>query len=421
VAVFFIFAEKSIAQTPVPCGEQLSAGAVYKNVPALSNDSSMQSAESCAGNGSDGLRYQCVEYVRRFYRLAKQVNTSNWRGNAITYFTTFQTKGLTRNYNNNNVAPAPDDILVFDRTTKNRFGHVAIITEVTLNAVRIIEQNNSYSGIRSLPLTITLDGRYLIGGGTPVLGWLRLPPRDSVSTKATFNTQSWSGSINYNIVGPNGIIIGNAVPGETANLPTGQYTFVYQNGGPQNAVLTDITPSPTQTLSAGGFITFTLNFYTFVTTELLPYQSTGYRYKVIDLNENPPTGYEEPGFDDSSWALGNAAFGYSVGYCSLQTTVGTPWQLNSRLLIRRSVSIPANSRNVLIKLAIDNDAEDVFFNGTRIGGNFQHIDCPHLDDYEISVPQYLVQTGQNIITYRLYDYGGESFFDTRIFADVPTN
>jgi hypothetical protein len=81
-----------------------------------------------------------------------------------------------------------------------------------------------------------------------------------VRAQATYNGTAFSGPINYNIVGPGGVIIGNAVPGETANLSPGQYTLVYQNGGPANSILTGITPSASQTLSNGGSIVFTMNF-----------------------------------------------------------------------------------------------------------------------------------------------------------------
>jgi hypothetical protein len=84
----------------------------------------------------------------------------------------------------------------------------------------------------------------------------------TVKVATTINGSPFIGSVNYDIVGPNGNIIGLSVPSETKNLSSGQYTLVYKNGGPPNGVLAGINPSTTQTLTAGGTISFTMNFVT---------------------------------------------------------------------------------------------------------------------------------------------------------------
>lgn len=174
-----VFSENAPAQV-AQCGEQLSAGAVYKNVAALSNGTDMRSPESCDDvYGSDGWHYQCVEYVRRFYRIVKSVNTSTqaWagknNGNAVRYFATADLKGLTSYPNNGSARPEPDDILVWKG---GKYGHVAIIKEVTSNQVSIIEQNWSDIGVRSLRLDL-INGNYSIpnSGSYSVIGWLRKP------------------------------------------------------------------------------------------------------------------------------------------------------------------------------------------------------------------------------------------------------
>ena len=70
------------------------------------------------------------------------------------------------------------------------------------------------------------------------------------------------GGVTFDLVGPNGVINGSGIPSQRLNLPTGQYTLIYKSGGPVNSTLTGITPSATQTLTAGGTINFTLNFST---------------------------------------------------------------------------------------------------------------------------------------------------------------
>lgn len=84
----------------------------------------------------------------------------------------------------------------------------------------------------------------------------------SVTVKALNNGQPWAGQMDYDVVGPQGVIIGLGVPVTTLNLPPGQYTFVYHSGGP--GTLKSISPSSIQTLVNGGTLTFTLNFCTTV-------------------------------------------------------------------------------------------------------------------------------------------------------------
>jgi len=420
LGLYCVFSGNIQAQA-VPCGRQLSAEAIYKAVPAFSNAPYMTTGESCDDvYGSDGWHYQCVEYVRRFYRIAKNVDTSTaaWKGHGKTYYATAQAKGLVAYPNSGPTRPEPDDVLVW---SGGKYGHVAIITDVTDTQVKIIEQNWSNGGVRYLPLNI-VNGNYTITGSGKysVIGWVRKPASNVVHTLATLNGQPYTGRVNYDIVGPNGVIIGLGVPGQTANLVSGQYTFIYQSGGPQGAVFTGVTPSPVQNLSAGGSITFTLNFGLFTTSEVLPYRSSGYRFSVIGQNETPPAGFELPGFDDSSWGVGTAAFGHSVGYCPWGSTIASSWPVNSRLLVRKSVSLPANARNLRIKLMVDNDVAAVYFNGVQVSNGIQHVECPVLDNYEISVPESLIRFGANQVTYHLHDYGFEAYFDTRIIADIPT-
>jgi hypothetical protein len=85
-----------------------------------------------------------------------------------------------------------------------------------------------------------------------------LPAPGSVTVKAVYNSQPWTGAVDYSVIGPNGVIIGLAVPSTTSNLPAGQYRLSYNRGGP--APLINVTPASTQTLSSGGQVTYTLNF-----------------------------------------------------------------------------------------------------------------------------------------------------------------
>ena len=153
-----------------------------------------------------------------------------------------------------------------------------------------------------------------------------------------------------------------------------------------------------------------------VNTEILSYESPNFKYKQIDTNETPPANFQTPNFDDSTWSVGNAAFGGGGGGC-LSETVRTNWSVNSRLLVRKVVNVPANSTNLKIYIATDNDIEGVFVNGTQVDGN--HLgNCAERNSAVYQVPDNLLQREETLIVYQLYDNSAKGYFDTRITADV---
>lgn len=153
-----------------PCATTLAS---YKGVPARSNQGYPYG--SCDGTSVYGLRYQCVEYARRFYHMAKGIETrqDSWRGNASTFFRTAEEKGLKAFKNGGSVPPLPDDIITFQG---GMHGHVAVITTVTDEYIEFIEQNLSRSGIGRLAynsLTHQVADRDVHGGKLISEGWLR--------------------------------------------------------------------------------------------------------------------------------------------------------------------------------------------------------------------------------------------------------
>lgn len=98
-------------------------------------------------------------------------------------------------------------------------------------------------------------------GGAPPPPPPPTPEVGTITVKATLDGASWTGGVNYNISGPQNYSSSSVVH-SFSNVPTGSYTIGYSSGGPAGATLSDISPSSSQTLSAGGTITFTLNFET---------------------------------------------------------------------------------------------------------------------------------------------------------------
>ena len=89
------------------------------------------------------------------------------------------------------------------------------------------------------------------------------PTQCTIEVKATLDGSSWSGAVQYTLTGPGAAspITGTNVS-DTFTVDPGSWTCAYVSGGPPAAYFVNITPNPTQSVSAGGTITFTLNFET---------------------------------------------------------------------------------------------------------------------------------------------------------------
>ena len=177
------------------CGDEMS---VFRGIAAKHNGlchAKVTNPCCCAGYSCNyrdpydnyGYRYQCVEYVNRFFNIVKNWQNMCNSGDARDYFINAQ-KNIERQAgleycDNGKGRPQSGDILCFD---DGGLGHVAIIVNVDPfnNKVYFIEQNWDPSGISSLDLTKS-GNTYLIAdrGSYHVQGWLRSPykynPSDS--------------------------------------------------------------------------------------------------------------------------------------------------------------------------------------------------------------------------------------------------
>lgn len=177
-----------LGQQQQRCGDPVDT---YKNVDALFNQG--RADQSCGGKGLDGYRYQCVEYIRRFYRVAKNIDTSKWagKGNADAwYLKPGEHFDLLKFQNNGPTPPQVDDILAFSGTP---MGHVAIVREVNDSGgptftITIIEQNVAKTANKLLTVERKNDGTFRmlprissIPGGKSLVpeAWLRARPVSS--------------------------------------------------------------------------------------------------------------------------------------------------------------------------------------------------------------------------------------------------
>ena len=116
------------------------------------------------GSYSYGLKWQCVEYVRRYYYDALNHRMPNRWGNASDYFRYSLPSGtinIERNlvqYHNGDTKPQVNDILVW----AHGYGHVAIVTEVLSDGVKVIGQNTGKHCNDFIKVKLNKHGKYII-------------------------------------------------------------------------------------------------------------------------------------------------------------------------------------------------------------------------------------------------------------------
>ena len=131
-----------------------------------------------------GLKYQCVEFVKRYYYEHYNHRMPDSYGHAKDFFDTKiahgqlnPKRGLHQFTNGQGEKPKRGDILVLKPTILNRFGHVSIVASVdeTLGEVEVIQQNpGPFSGSReTYRLSAAAPGSIPSFENSRVLGWLR--------------------------------------------------------------------------------------------------------------------------------------------------------------------------------------------------------------------------------------------------------
>ena len=127
-----------------------------------------------------GLKYQCVEFVKRYYFEHYNHKMPDSYGHAKNFFDEKLADGqrnekrnLTQYTNPSQIQPKVGDLLIFDGNVFNRFGHVAIISNVAPIKIQIIQQNaGPFSQSRESFSVENTDGKWKIDNDRK-LGWLR--------------------------------------------------------------------------------------------------------------------------------------------------------------------------------------------------------------------------------------------------------
>lgn len=127
-----------------------------------------------------GLKYQCVEFVKRYYYEHLDHKMPDSYGHAKDFFVKgladgkmVKRRNLIQYTNPSNSVPKVNDLLVYDGTTFNKYGHVAIVSKVSDRKIEIIQQNPGALELsRETYNLIKKDGKWKIEQDK-VLGWLR--------------------------------------------------------------------------------------------------------------------------------------------------------------------------------------------------------------------------------------------------------
>jgi surface antigen len=160
-------------------GEKIDS---FNNIPVYYNGST---ATNLGRNRSTdgynyGLKYQCVEFVKRYYYDHLNHKMPNTFGHAKDYYNP-NLKDNERNYdrdllqfsNPSNTKPKINDILIFDANSFNPYGHVAIVSKVKEDEIEIIQQNpGRFGSSREIIDLKKVNNQWKLDNAS-ILGWLR--------------------------------------------------------------------------------------------------------------------------------------------------------------------------------------------------------------------------------------------------------
>lgn len=127
-----------------------------------------------------GIKYQCVEFVKRYYYEHLNHKMPDASGNAKDFFDKSLSDGvlntkrnLVQYTNGSKSKPKSDDLVVFSASTFNKYGHVAIISSVEADEIEIIQQNAGPFGKSRQKIKLKyIEGTWIIDNDR-ILGWLR--------------------------------------------------------------------------------------------------------------------------------------------------------------------------------------------------------------------------------------------------------
>lgn len=127
-----------------------------------------------------GLKWQCVEFVKRYYYEYYNHKMPDSYGHALSFFDNNlphgafnKQRGLAQYHNDDDVKPQKGDLVVLAPTVFNSYGHVAIIAEVGADYVTIIQQNPGPAQASRETFRLIREGANWRIDNKRLWGWLR--------------------------------------------------------------------------------------------------------------------------------------------------------------------------------------------------------------------------------------------------------
>lgn len=126
-----------------------------------------------------GQKYQCVEFIKRYYYKHLNFKMPETYGHAIDFFDKTlkdgeenSQRGLTQFNNPSTTKPNQDAIIIYNTTSSNQYGHVAIVSKVMDDKIEIIQQNPGINASSRATYSLQQkDGKWEIDNHL-ILGWL---------------------------------------------------------------------------------------------------------------------------------------------------------------------------------------------------------------------------------------------------------
>jgi surface antigen len=167
-------ANENAVGTPI---DSLNGVPVYYN-----GDISHVAGRNVARNGYNiGLQWQCVEFVKRYYLEHLGHQMPDAYGHAKDFYDVQlpdasynDRRGLVQYMNPSLKKPEVNDIIVFDGHIGNRYGHIAIVSNVYAEHIEIIQQNPGPGKASRELLPLNYKNRHWHVLQRRCMGWLRV-------------------------------------------------------------------------------------------------------------------------------------------------------------------------------------------------------------------------------------------------------
>ncbi len=126
-----------------------------------------------------GLKWQCVEFVKRYYYNKYGHKMPDSYGHARTFFDDSlgdqemnEARNMLQFRNTRRHIPKVDDLIIYGASAENPFGHMGIISQIVDGKIIMVQQNMGTKTRQELILA-EYEGIYTIADFN-IKGWLRI-------------------------------------------------------------------------------------------------------------------------------------------------------------------------------------------------------------------------------------------------------